>query len=227
MSIVSSPKVGPAQHLFVSPSGQALPRWLQAFPTATLGRSGAIVKPPRAKTLVWLRVDQGGATSPLQQLTALRKAVGAAHVIVLANQPDNEEALALFSAGARGYCNAHAAAANLRQVASVVQAGGLWIGEALMQRLLASTQTALSRMPATALPVNETLCVTGELLATLTRREQEVARTVANGSSNKEIARQMGITERTVKAHVGAVFQKLKARDRLHLALMVSSHRPT
>lgn len=64
-------------------------------------------------------------------------------------------------------------------------------------------------------------------MATLTRREQEVASAVANGSSNKEIARQLGITERTVKAHTGSVFQKLNARDRLHLALMVNGQRPS
>ncbi|MDP2821563.1 MAG: response regulator transcription factor [Sulfuritalea sp.] len=201
-----------------------MPRWLKAFPAATVTLPEAIVKPPPARALVWLRLDEAGPA--LDQLAALRQAVGAAPVIVLANHPDNEAALALFSAGARGYCNAHATAANLRQVADVVKAGGLWIGEGLMQRLLASTQTAMSRMPVAALALDEATRASADRLSALTKREQEVARAVANGSSNKEIARQLGITERTVKAHVGAVFQKLKARDRLHLALMVNGQRP-
>ncbi|MDZ4251513.1 MAG: response regulator transcription factor [Sulfuritalea sp.] len=163
----------------------------------------------------------------MEQLTALRKTVGAARVIALANRPDSEEALAMFSAGVRGYCNAHATAANLRQVANVVQAGGLWIGEALMQRLLASTQAAMAGIPAAKLPLNEPRRVAADCLSALTRREQEVARSVASGCSNKEIARQLGITERTVKAHVGSVFQKLNARDRLHLALIINGQRPT
>jgi len=157
----------------------------------------------------------------------LRKAVGTSPVIVLSNYPDNEEALAMFSAGVRGYCNAHATSANLRQVANAVQAGGLWIGESLMKRLLASTQAAMSRIPVAASVIDENAGASEDRLSVLTKRELEVARTVAGGSSNKEIARQLGITERTVKAHVGAVFQKLKVRDRLHLALIVNRQRPT
>lgn len=200
-----------------------MPRWLQAFPSAAVAGPGVSIKLPSAPALVWLRLDDGPPA--LEQLTALRKAVGAASIIVLANRPDSEEALAMFSAGVRGYCNAHATAPNLRQVANVVKAGGLWIGEALMQRLLASTQAAMARIPTAKLPMNEPHCV--DRLPTLTRREQEVARSVARGSSNKEIARQLDITERTVKAHIGSVFQKLNARDRLHLALIINGQRPT
>ena len=207
----------------MSPSGAALSRWLEAFPKSVVIAQGTVVGSLPASTLVWLRLDE--ARPAPEQFAELHKAVGAARVIVLANQPDNEQALTLFSAGIRGYCNAHSTAANLRQVASVVQSGGLWIGEALMQRLLASTQAAMSRLPVVALPQAVTNPAIAERLATLTRREQEVARAVANGSSNKEIARQLGITERTVKAHTGSVFQKLNARDRLQLALMVNGQR--
>lgn len=201
-----------------------MPRWLQAFPAATVIRHGTVVKPSPADALVWLRLEQG--RSALQQFDELRKGVGSARIIVLANQPDNEEALGLFSAGARGYCNAHATAANLRQVAKAVEAGGLWIGETLMRRLLASAQVALAKMPLAQLPLVEPRSVSADHFSTLTKRELEVARAVASGSSNKEIARQLAITERTVKAHVGSVFQKLKARDRLHLALIVNGQRP-
>ena len=201
-----------------------MPRWLEAFPKAAVITLNTAAKSLPDTVLVWLRLDE---TRPApEQLAALRETVGDVRVIVLANQPDSEQALALFSAGIRGYCNAHATAANLRQVASVVQAGGLWIGEALMQRLLASTQAAILKTPVAGLPLDATSRATADRLSTLTRREQEVARAVANGSSNKEIARQLGITERTVKAHTGSIFQKLDARDRLHLALIVNGQRP-
>ena len=217
----------PTRHLFVSPSGGALPRWLEAFPKAAVLAFGPAVKSLSlpATTLVWLRLNDA-APAP-EQLADLQKLVGSARIIILANQPDDEQALSLFAAGIRGYCNAHATATNLRQVADVVQAGGLWIGEALMHRLLASTRTAMARMPATALPQAVANPAIADRMATLTRREQEVASAVANGSSNKEIARQLGITERTVKAHTGSVFQKLNARDRLHLALLVNGQRPS
>lgn len=200
-----------------------MPRWLQAFPAARVTAAGAAIKRQPVKTVVWLRLDS--ERPALEQVAVLRKAVGASPVIALSNQPDNEEALVLFSAGVRGYCNAHATAANLRQVANVVQAGGLWIGEALMQRLLASTQSAMSRIAVAAPATDES--AGADRLSVLSKRELEVARTVSGGSSNKEIARQLGITERTVKAHVGAIFQKLGVRDRLHLALVVNRQRST
>lgn len=216
---------GSARHLFVSPSGAALPRWLEAFPKATVLALGAAAGYLPADALVWLRLDE--SRSAEDQLAELHKTVGSARKIVLTNQPDSEQALLLFSAGIRGYCNAHSTAANLRQVASVVQKGGLWIGEALLQRLLASTQMAMTRINAAGSQAHSASRVVADRLSTLTRREQEVALAVANGASNKEIARQLGITERTVKAHTGSVFQKLHARDRLHLALIVNGQRPS
>lgn len=213
-----------ACHLFVSSTGEALPRWQSAFPAAESIPLRAAIKFARTKMLVWLRLQD--TRSAVEQLAELYKALGDVRVIVLADEPDGDEALNLFSAGLRGYCNAHATASNLRQVAGVVEAGGLWIGESLMRRLVVSTQAALSRLPDPKLP-RESISVEAGAMSALTKREAEVARAVANGASNKEVARQCGITERTVKAHIGSVFQKLKARDRLHLALMLNGQRPS
>ena len=59
----------------------------------------------------------------------------------------------------------------------------------------------------------------------LTSREIEVLQLIAEGESNKQIARQLLITERTVKAHVTGIFRKLGVGDRLSLALRVSARR--
>jgi len=56
----------------------------------------------------------------------------------------------------------------------------------------------------------------------LSQRERQVAEAVARGSTNKEIARVMAITERTVKAHLTASFEKLGVRDRMQLSLLVN-----
>ena len=53
----------------------------------------------------------------------------------------------------------------------------------------------------------------------LSDREKQVARLVASGSSNKEVAATLNIAERTVKAHMTAIFEKLELRDRLQLSL--------
>lgn len=204
---------GPPSHVFVCASGVALPRWLEAFPRLRCVPHGAGLSGGEAKGLVWLRLD---STRPARaQLDALVAGPGAS-VIVLADQPNDDEALELFSAGIRAYCNAHSTAANLRQVAQVVLAGGLWIGPSLMQRLLVATGRALTVTPA---PTEST---PDPRLAALTQRELEVARMIAAGASNKEVARGLDITERTVKAHAGSIFGKLGARDRLHLALIVN-----
>ncbi|MDP1741761.1 MAG: response regulator transcription factor [Polaromonas sp.] len=135
--------------------------------------------------------------------------------IVLSDRPTDEEALAAFAAGVRGYCNTHAAAQLLIQIASVVLQGGLWIGEPLMQRLISAT----SRIQATSGRIGAGLDTWSQ---NLTEREKEVALTIARGSSNKEIAKALGITERTVKAHVGSILDKLQVRDRLQLSLIVN-----
>jgi DNA-binding NarL/FixJ family response regulator len=145
-------------------------------------------------------------------LDAIRKRLGDVPIVVLSDQPTDEEALSCFAAGARGYCNTHATAELLRRVADVVLQGGLWIGESLMQRLLQGT----ARIPMPA-PVG----APSDWAALLTEREREVALAVAEGASNKEVARRLSITERTVKAHAGAIFEKLGVRDRLQLSLVV------
>jgi DNA-binding NarL/FixJ family response regulator len=58
----------------------------------------------------------------------------------------------------------------------------------------------------------------------LTPRERDIARLVSNGACNKNIARELNISERTVKAHLTTIFQKLGIADRLHLALYVSGN---
>jgi DNA-binding NarL/FixJ family response regulator len=56
---------------------------------------------------------------------------------------------------------------------------------------------------------------------TLTKREIEVAKSVADGCSNREIAERLNISERTVKARLTSIFQKLDVRDRVQLALLM------
>lgn len=60
-------------------------------------------------------------------------------------------------------------------------------------------------------------------LNSLTPRELMVAERVAHGASNREIADALEITERTVKAHLSAIFEKLEVRDRVQLALAMNN----
>jgi two-component system nitrate/nitrite response regulator NarL len=204
-------------HLFLCPNGHMLPRWSEAFRRGRAGRPQGVRSPELEKIdVVWLRLEHGLAVA--RQIENLAPQFKLIPCVVLSDQPTDEEALAAFAAGARGYCNTHAGAHLLVQIAAVVLQGGLWIGESLMKRLISAT----GRLQGSAAPATEEETWS----QSLTDRERQVARTLANGASNKEIARVLGITERTVKAHVGAIFEKLQVRDRLQLSLRVNGHSP-
>jgi DNA-binding NarL/FixJ family response regulator len=197
-------------HCFISDKGDLLPRWREAFPQGAACTFAAKVSRGGTAPLVWLRLPEGATAAEWIQKT--RQLHASAPVVVLSDRPDDEEALDCFAAGARGYCNTHADAELLRRVAEVVLQGGLWIGESLMQRLLQGTAR---------IPLPQPVGAPADWAALLTEREREVATAVAEGASNKEVARRLGITERTVKAHTGAIFEKLGVRDRLQLSLVV------
>jgi len=195
------------KHVFISPSGDLLPRWQQAFAKAVITSTAQL--PTTIQTdFVWLRLQSSIPVA--QQVQAVRAVANDAALIVLSDLPGDDEAMAAFSSSARGYANTHATAATLKQIANVVEQGGLWIGESLMQRLLLGMQN---------LPKPSSTHAAAMTQHKLTAREIEVAKAIAAGASNKEVARLLSITERTVKAHVSGLFSKLGVNDRLQLAL--------
>ena len=135
-------------------------------------------------------------------------------VVVLADEPDIAIVSDALALGASGCCNTYAAPEVLRQVALVVQNGGLWIGQEMLRRLVGGTSRIFD---ARSMPQQSNDWSSG-----LSDREIQVARLVASGASNREIAEKLSITERTVKAHLSAVFEKLGLRDRLQLSLRIN-----
>lgn len=195
------------QQLFVSVDAQRRDSWRDAFPDLNVGFLEGYFSSP---TLIWALLPAG--TPPEKVVTSLLARAPESLLILLSDEPDEDEALAALAAGAAGYCNGHAAPAVLQQAAAVVENGGMWIGQALMKRLLSTTTSLLKQRPAPNDVWRDTL----------TAREQDVAVALAQGASNKEIARQFNITERTVKFHVSALLEKLGARDRLQLSLIIN-----
>ncbi len=196
------------RHVFLSVDGRQRANWREAFPASTAGR---VENPPPDAVVFWVLLPAGA--NPATLLGPLRQQSSPdSLLVVLADEPGEEAALAALAAGAVGYCNGHAAASVLQQVATVVENGGMWIGQGLMKRLLSATFGLLA---------NDRHDVSN-WRENLTAREQEVALSVAAGASNKEIARQFAITERTVKFHVSALLDKLGVRDRLQLSLIIN-----
>lgn len=197
------------RHLFIAPDAKPRASWLEAFPCASL--CAQIPVKPNAD-IIWVLLPEEGDVVKL--LDECRSAAGKLPVIAISDLPTDQQGLAALGTGVVGYCNGHAAPAVLRQVAETVLGGGIWVGQWLLQRLLSGIARAAAKK---FTPPKLSTWASG-----LTEREIEVARAAASGLGNKEIANQFDITERTVKAHLGSVFDKLKLRDRMHLTLLVN-----
>ena len=200
------------QQIFLTYRSEPLPRWREAFPGAEVmayPSLGTVLASRPGEAVVWLHI-QPEAKDATERLKAAAAAAPQCPVVVLSNVPSDEEGMAVLSAGAVGYCHALAVPELLQQVAQVVENGGLWVGQSLMQRLV----TGLASRSGQQIPILK--------LASLSPREREVALAVANGASNKEVARNLDITERTVKAHLSTVFEKMGVRDRLQLSLLIN-----
>jgi DNA-binding NarL/FixJ family response regulator len=132
--------------------------------------------------------------------------------VALAGVDDDELALQALKAGARGFCARGTAPALLRKAVEVVEAGEIWVRRRVMMRLI--EELASPRAP-------EVRSVAGE--NSLTTREREIATLVARGAGNKEIAGQLTISIKTVKAHLTNIFKKLGLETRMQLALAMGA----
>jgi DNA-binding NarL/FixJ family response regulator len=217
------------QHIFLSSPVAPLPaRLREAFPqVGELDASALLVclsTQPATQCLVWLSSADPQWLSGLRQILQTQPH---ARVVLLSGTPGPDEGLSALNEGARGYTHAYGVPALLQEVALVIEHGGLWVGPDLLQRLVGSTSAALAARPAIATtPPPATAAPGANAWALLSARETQVARSVQAGRSNKEVAALMFISERTVKAHLGTIFEKLGVRDRLQLVLRLSAAGP-
>ena len=194
------------RHIFLTQPAVISPRWHEAFPSAQIVEQVESLPVNLAGVTLWVLLPD----KLLQDFLPLWVKANA-RIIVLAQHENPAQAKLVIEQGASGYLHYLAATSLLKQVYQVVRMGGLWLGADLLRQLVFATASILK-------PTAES-----PLLATLTLREKSVAEAVAAGKANKEIARDLDITERTVKAHLSAVFEKLQVRDRLQLVLVMSA----
>ena len=124
----------------------------------------------------------------------LTRSLPAARLVVFTAYADDEKIVGAVRAGARGYVLKGTPAADLAKAIREVHAGGSYLPPPI-----AAVLAAQVREPHRT---------------ALTAREREVLRFVADGLSNKQIARRLTITERTVKYHINSVMTKLSAENR-------------
>jgi len=156
-------------------------------------------------------LDSGLPQLPALDSEAWRREAGKLDLVVGSLNPSDEEGRAFLVAGAKGYIHAYTQPEALDTVLKVVGGGGVWMGQTLLARLLQQLERGAAK----------TGTVASSWTDGLTPREVEVARMAASGRSNQSIADELNITERTVRAHISSVFEKLGVSDRLLLALKV------
>jgi DNA-binding NarL/FixJ family response regulator len=127
-------------------------------------------------------------------------------VLMVTMVDDEDSVIAALAAGARGYVLKEATPEELAAALRTVAAGGAVFGPRIASRLLAGTPIRRSEPPLAA----------GQQL---TGREREVLALLADGTGNKDIARTLGISLKTVQNHVSRILDKLQATDRTQAAL--------
>ena len=135
-------------------------------------------------------------------------------VLVLSTFDDDEYITQAMQFGAKGYLLKDTP---IEEIADAIRAaikGYTQLGPGLFQKFL--TQSAHNKSnPPTVLPT---------VLQALTPREKEVLSLIAKGASNKEIAQELYISERTVKAHITSILSQLNLRDRTQAAILATQY---
>jgi DNA-binding NarL/FixJ family response regulator len=146
--------------------------------------------------LMDLQMPEMDGVSATREITAR----GRTQVLVLTSFSDTDRIVDALDAGAVGYMLKDAEPDDLIEAVRSVARGDSPLHPRVARQLL----TARSRRPA---------------VAALTAREREVLELVRDGLANKQIARRLGISERTVKAHLTSVFSAIGVADRTAAAL--------
>lgn len=128
-------------------------------------------------------------------------------LLVASTTPDNQLATSVVQAGCAGCLHAYSSSTTLNTALLAANEGSVWLGRDIVTQVLRAVDRHVPE---------------GKHWASgLTSREKEIALRAAKGASNQAIADELGITERTVRAHLSAIFQKMQVNDRLMLALKV------
>ena len=135
-------------------------------------------------------------------------------IVVVEDTSDRSlDQMALFKSGAHGFIADNISPALLVKAVHSVSKGEVWVPRKLITRLISELARGAVSSERRKDPA------TRKSMSRLTPRELEVAQMVHSGGNNKLIARELAISERTVKAHLSAIFRKLNIENRLHLAL--------
>jgi|SRR3990172_3791152 len=145
----------------------------------------------------------------LEILPKLRAKCPLTKVLILSGFPEDDLVARALELGAKGYLLKTLTHKDLLKAIHATYAGEIWADRKVLTQILEGLRKKVHDLHG---PLAETR-------ESLTDREQEVVTWVMKGKRNKEIAAQLGISESTVKTHVGNIFNKLRVSRRLQLLL--------
>ncbi len=149
---------------------------------------------------------------------AIVSAFPSIRVLILTTFDDTEYVTRALQAGASGYLLKDTPAEELVQAIQWVNKGYTQLSPGLAQKLVQDSRA--SGIVESEKPLSEKLIESGvNPIAALTPREQEVLQLIASGSSNREIAQTLYISEKTVKNHITNLLMGLGLRDRTQAAI--------
>lgn len=172
---------------------------------ATTGEQAVVLARQLQPDVVILDIAMPGCGG-IEAARQIRQSLPETHVLMLTVSDSQSDLLAAIDAGARGYLLKSAVPEELVRALKEMAAGGSAICSTMTTKLIA--ELTASRRRSVAMPVS----------APLTEREMQVLQLMGRGATNKQIARQLVITENTVKMHMQHILKKLNAKNRAEAA---------
>lgn len=148
---------------------------------------------------------QDGAFTGVQVLRELRALQTQVRVIMLLDNDQPDLVVESFRNGARGIFCRTEAAPQLRKCIQCVYKGQIWANNSQLEHLVDALEPTITNM------------------AALSKREDEIARLVASGLSNAEVAQRLSLSRYTVKNYLFRVYEKLGVSTRIELLLYILS----
>jgi len=158
----------------------------------------------------YIVIDFYSSFGGLETLEAIRRDRPEIRSIVIGSEGDDELVMKSIIAGARAYLGQSADPEVVRRAIDVVTSGSIWAPRRLLCRVI----DRLLKVP------NAARVVFGPQL---TQREQQVLELILGAHSTREIAAQLGIEQRTVKAYIGRLMRKTGADNRIKLSMSALS----
>jgi DNA-binding NarL/FixJ family response regulator len=168
--------------------------------------SGSMAELLSNAALGYMVVDLHSSSSGLKALDAIRRARPDIRSIVIGPDGNDELVLQAIIAGARAYLDLKAGPEMVRKAVEEVTEGSIWAPRRLLSKLIDRLLRASESSLITSAPQ-------------LTVRERQVLELILVARSNREIACELGIEERTVRAHLGRLMRKAGVDNRIKLSI--------